>query len=53
MKKDKTQFYELNLNGSKWIKTKLSPEKLSYKWITLYNDDCKTIKGIGIYKPTK
>ena len=48
----KTQFYELNLNGSKWIKTKLSPEQLSYKWIVLYNNDCKTIKGIGIYKPT-
>ena len=27
MKTNKKQFYELNLNGSKWIKTKLSPNK--------------------------
>ena len=44
------RYFELNFNGTKWIETKLSDINISYHWIKLYNDDCLTVKGIGMYK---
>jgi hypothetical protein len=44
------KYYKLNLNGTNWVQTKLNDINISYRWIKLYNDDCVTIKGIGMYK---
>ena len=46
----KTNYYILKNNT--WVKTKLNPENISYRWIKLYNDNLQQI-GIGIYKPNK
>lgn len=46
----KTNYYILENNT--WVKTKLTPENISYRWIKLYNDNLQQI-GIGIYKPNK
>ena len=45
---EKTKFYELNSNGTKWIPSTLNATNIRWHWITLYNDDL-TKKGIGMY----
>tara|TARA_R110000782_G_C14530806_1_gene382393 strand:+ start:358 stop:531 length:174 start_codon:yes stop_codon:yes gene_type:complete len=41
-----TTYYTIENNT--WIKTILSPEKLSWRWIRLYDEELK-FKGIGMY----
>lgn len=41
------KFYIIYNNN--WIETELTPDKLSYRWINLYDDNLK-IYGIGMYK---
>ncbi|NQW26292.1 MAG: hypothetical protein HQ474_00150 [Flammeovirgaceae bacterium] len=38
------------LTGSTWSETELTTDRLSYRWIKLYNDDL-SVKGIGMIKP--
>tara|TARA_R110002124_G_scaffold224973_1_gene390284 strand:+ start:1043 stop:1279 length:237 start_codon:yes stop_codon:yes gene_type:complete len=41
-----TTYYTIEKNT--WVKTILSPEKLSWRWIRLYDEELK-FKGIGMY----
>ena len=44
-----TNYYEIQNN--RWVKTKLSAEKLSWHMIRLYDDDLNHI-GMGLYPAT-
>ena len=44
---NENKFYILENN--KWIETKITPEKISFHWIKLYDDEFN-FKGIGMYK---
>jgi len=43
------KFYKIINNKWTQVKGSLLDISLDKKWIWLYEDDCRTIKGIGLY----